>query len=235
VSEYRNILARAAQDLRSLPAEPQGYGASLTMPSPGFVPAMPTRWNVLARLMGDPVSSQAEEQRGFHMANLLSGFAGSAAPGRSPLLYHGSPRMGLTQLVPSERGPMGPATYLSPARRTAEQYARGGRIYEADFPADIFHGAGRSWLPDDTANPFQIWRDQIARVTAAAPENLRADVAGIGQRLGADDGYRFYYDLARLLRSETAPQDILRRAGFRGISGLVDGPEVAMFGPVPVR
>ena len=96
MSEYRNILARAAQDLGSLPAAPQGYGASLTMPSPNFVPAMPTRWNVLARLMGDPVSSQAEEQRGFHMANLLSGFAGTASPGsgqaaRGIRAFHGSP------------------------------------------------------------------------------------------------------------------------------------------------
>lgn len=228
---YRNLLAEAVANFDALPATPQRDGASLTMPSPYFQPAVPTRLSMLARMRGDPIAPQQEEQRAWNFANLMTGFGGGAAP----RVYHGSPRTNLTELVPGERGPFGPATYLSPSRQTAEQYARGGRVYELDYPREIFHGAGRSWLPDNTVNPFQLWRDQTARLVSAAPQDLRAAIAASAHRQGADGGYQFYYDLMRQLRSETAPQDLFRQAGFRGISGMVDGPEIAMFGRVLVR
>lgn len=162
--------------------------------------------------------------------NVVRGFT----EGPAIIGFHGSPVRGLSELRPSERGPMGAATYLSPAPSVAGQYARGGSVYRAEIPdADVFHGAGRSWMPPGT-NAFTLSDQQISRLAQAAPAELRDPIRQIGEATMkyGDGGYQFFGRLSQLMRSEEAAQQLFQKAGFRAVSGLVDGPEIAVFGPV---
>lgn len=146
--------------------------------------------------------------------------------------FHGSSQEGLTELRPGERGPMGPATYLSPNDMVAGRY--GPNLYEADVP-NIFHGLGSSGFADSSINPYEVWRTQLAQLLDAAEPARRAEIAAIAERMHPQDGYPFFRRLVNLYGSEEAAQALFRRAGFDGISGHVDGPEIAIFGNLPVR
>lgn len=209
----------------NMPQQPARYGATLTNRSPDAVDGVRPMFG----LPNEPVVNPDQERRTRMMVDALSGASSSIRA------FHGSPRAGLTELMISERGPFGPAAYLSPDLNVANQYGRGGQVYQAELPDNIFHGAGRTTMPRD-ANPYAIARQQVANVIAAAPEQYRSQIAEIADKTmnGADGGYQFYGRLAQLFRSDADAQALLQKAGYSGISGLIDGPEIAMFSRVPV-
>jgi hypothetical protein len=146
--------------------------------------------------------------------------------------YHGSPVEGLDRIRPSERGPLGPAAYLSPNNQVAGRY--GQHLYEADVP-NIFHGLGSVGFQDRDVNPYEVWRQQTAQLLAAADPDKREELAAIASKMHPEDGYPFFRRVAVLMGSESAAQDLFKRAGFDGISGHIDGPEVAIFyGVTPI-
>jgi hypothetical protein len=143
--------------------------------------------------------------------------------------YHGSATAGLNTINPqSTRGALGPGAYFSPAKNVAERY--GENVYEADLPG-VFDGIGSM---SSDVNPFQVWRDQTAKLVEAAPPEKRAEIEAISKGLNRGDGYPLYVRIAQALKDEGAAQDLFRRAGFNGISGVADGPEIVMFDPVSV-
>lgn len=143
--------------------------------------------------------------------------------------YHGSPVEGLSALKPGERGPFGPATYLSPVKDVAGRY--GSNVYEARLnPNEIFNGLGSRYFDGDV-NGYEMWRNQVSRVAKASGEKA-GEVAAVLGKLDPQDGYRAYHDLRRIMGSDAEAQAVLQRAGFKGMSGHVDGPEIAMFGDV---
>jgi hypothetical protein len=205
-------------------------------PTPGYTEArnpQPTRpgWREIVADTLDPNS------RGNR---IVMGFAANPATFRTTGaldLYHGTRATGIGELRPSERGPFGPAVYMSPARNVAQQYAgESGQMYSAQVPPDAFYGLGRSWISNGSqVNPYQVWRDQVARLVDAAPANLREQIAELGGRMDPSDGYPFFRRLSGMMGGDEAAQALFRRAGFTGVSGIVDGPEVAIFDSVPVR
>jgi hypothetical protein len=151
-------------------------------------------------------------------------------------LYHGTPKTGLDELVPSPEGTgaLGPGVYGSPFRHTAEIYApEGGAVYEFDAPENIFLGAGNSWddIPSSVSS-YQVWRDQVAKLAEANPEQSDM-IRAAGDKM-IYDGYPFFRELAYRLGSKEAAQELYKRAGFGGISAMVDGPEVVLFDRVPL-
>lgn len=154
-----------------------------------------------------------------------SGLLGSAL---TDPLFHGSPTRGLTMLRPSERGPLGPGVYSTPSRQIAEGYYAGphGVIYELPPTSrDVFRGHGHR--SDDEWVGFTQDRQRL--IDAAEPDKRDA-VADIVSRMWSSDGYPLYQRIRGLYGSDEAAQALFRRAGFQGISGLVDGPEVMLFG-----
>lgn len=165
----------------------------------------------------------------------LLGGAGMAALAALPMAskaakgiraYHGSPIKGLKELLPSDRGPLGPAVYMTPNSGVASRY--GENVYDSELnQADIFHGMGRTGL-DSSQNPYQIWRDQGSRLAGVAGDKA-GDIVQLIEKLGPSDGYRFFRDLSGIMGSDQAAQNLLSSAGFKGISGHIDGPEIALF------
>lgn len=187
----------------------------------------PEGWKAQAQIVGG----------GFGPADIGGGFLAGVRG------YHGSPVEGIKTLHPSESGALGPGVYASPFTPTAQRYAGPeGHVYHAELPDDLFYGAGGRW--DEAGygtevNPYDVWRDQTSRVAAAAPEHLREAVANIGNwrgtKMGPGDGYPYWMELRRLTGSAEAAQEIMRRAGFKGLTGFADGPEIVHFDPLPVE
>ena len=149
-------------------------------------------------------------------------------------LHHGSRAPGIDTLRRSERGPLGPGVYASPHRPTAERYAgTEGTVYSFDSPKEIFHGM-KPWGAGSDVNPYEIWRNQAKSVVAAAPSEKQREIAALFQKLGPDDGYPLYQRLANMLGSHEATQALFRRAGYKGMTGYVDGPETVLFDEVPL-
>jgi hypothetical protein len=148
-------------------------------------------------------------------------------------LYHGSPRTDLARLAPSERGPLGPGVYLTPDESLARRYAGpNGKVYDKTIDdADIFQGIKSR---DSSVNNYQVWRDQTARLVNAADEGTRVPLADLMKRMDPNDGYPFYARLRQLVGGDEAAQALFKRAGYKGMSGLVDGPEVVHFGDLPM-
>jgi hypothetical protein len=158
---------------------------------------------------------------------------GEVATGTGPVkLFHGSPKHDLTELRPSERGPLGPGAYLTPNEGVAKRYAGPeGKLYEKVVEEDDYFQGMRSSV-DDNANPYQTWRDQTKRlVDAAEPEN-KAAVSALMEKMDYSDGYPFYARLKGMLGSDEKAQDLIRKAGYKGLTGNVDGPEWVNFDPV---
>lgn len=149
-------------------------------------------------------------------------------------LYHGSRTSGIGTLRRSERGPLGPGVYASPHRPIAERYAdENGTIYSFESPKEIFHGM-KPWGAGSDVDPYEIWRNQAKAVVAAAPPEKQREIAALFEKLGPDDGYPLYYRLTQMMGSHEAAQDIFRRAGYKGMTGYVDGPETVLFDEVPL-
>jgi hypothetical protein len=148
-------------------------------------------------------------------------------------VWHGSPKAGLTELMPSPEGTgaLGPGVYASPFQNVAGRY--GDNVYQFTTPNDLFLGAGNRWddIPIDVSS-YQVWRDQVARLAAANPE--QADMIKAAGDKMLYDGYPFFRELAYRMGSKEAAQELYKRAGFKGLTAMVDGPEVVMFDRVPL-
>jgi hypothetical protein len=167
---------------------------------------------------------------------LLRGITKAAhyTPDLSMVAFHGSPHTALTELQPSTRGPLGPGVYLSPAEQVAQRYAgEGGKVYQTDIPdTSLFHGIKSR---DSSVNPYQVWRDQSARLVEAAPSEHKAAVAELAGRMDPSDGYPFFARLSQLMGGKDKAQELLKIAGFKGMTGTVDGPELVHFGPLSLQ
>lgn len=151
-------------------------------------------------------------------------------------VYHGSPEGNIHVLNPSDRGPLGPGVYATPHDNLAARYANrngDGTVYQLDAPDNLFHGAKNpEWGSD--VNPYQIWRDQKAAVLKAAPPSKADEIGALFEKLGPSDGYPFFARLSQIMGGDREAQALLKKSGFDGISGYVDGFEVNMFQPMPV-
>lgn len=213
-------------------------------------PSMADAWQANVKALGDFIANQRAKSAAMGLWNDQTGMPtqaglvnaaqqygngvmmGTTAP--EMRAYHGSPTPGLTTLNPSERGPFGPATYLTPMQQVAQRY--GENIYNVQMPDNLFHGSGSTWLPNaDTVSPTQVWQQQISKVIDAAPEAKRAAIADMAGKMSHGDGYPFYYRLSQIMGSDDAAQGVLQKAGFKGITGMVDGPEIGYFGNVHLR
>lgn len=186
---------------------------------------------------------QAKDWRGAATAGAGLGAAmmGMAIPGTAKGVsdgaesvvrgYHGSKVPGLSTIKPqSTRGALGPGAYFTPLRNLAERY--GSEVYEADLPG-VFNGMGSAGVGSDV-NHFKRWRDETAKLVEAAPPEQREKIKEIAGKYFSGDGYPLYVSIAQAFRDEGAAQELFRSAGFKGLSGVADGPEVVMFGPVSV-
>jgi len=202
-------------------------------PVVGTVDRQPWTQSQVDSMPVNPLSGKLNDD-GRMIANILMG----ASSGLRGGLFHGSPIEGLATIKPSEYGALGPATYLTPDMNVAQKYAQqtgsAGKVYEAAAPEGLFYGMGGRYLKPDM-NPYAIWREQIGKLAQAAPAELRDEIAGLAQKYGPSDGYPLFVRLAQMTKSEKAAQEIFKRAGFSGVSGMADGPEVAIFGSVPVK
>jgi len=95
---------------------------------------------------------------------------------------------------------------------------------------DIHRGHGHS----ADAEWFGYKSDQQRLLAAAEPEK-QAAVKEIIDKMWSGDGYPQYQRLRSLYGSDEAAQELYKRAGFQGLSGQVDGPEVLLFGSQPTR
>lgn len=147
-------------------------------------------------------------------------------------VFHGSPNSAIKTLAKSERGPLGPGVYATPLESLAKRYAgEKGTTYSFEAPDEIFHGM-RPWGSGSDVNPYQIWRDQAASVLKVVPEGKRDEVKALFEKMWPEDGYPFFQRLSSILGSKEDAQALLRKAGYKGITAFVDGPEMALFDEV---
>lgn len=160
--------------------------------------------------------------------NVTPQFAGSI---NTDPLFHGSPQMGLRTLSESDRGPLGPGVYTSPSNQIAGHYAGdAGTVYQLpEQERDIFRGAGHR-----TDDEWFGFKDDKTRLLNAAEPDKQDAVSAILDKAWSNDGYPVYQQLVRLYGSNDAAQALYKRAGFQGLSGLVDGPETLLFGNQPL-
>jgi hypothetical protein len=165
-----------------------------------------------------------------HLPEMRKTMAGGTVP-----LAHSSSRPGLTVLNPSTRGPLGPGVYASDNSNVYSRY--GDNTYRFEVPrGDIFHGTGSRDIGDyfPNHNPTDLWRSQAERVAQVSGDKA-AQVRDVFNKRWSEEGYQLFGDLSRIFGGDTIAQDVFRRAGFKGISGHVDGPEYLMFDPVQVQ
>ncbi len=147
--------------------------------------------------------------------------------GQPDSLYHGSPNTDLQSLSESTRGPLGPGVYTSPAEGIAKSYAgERGKIYELPpKDRDIYRGHGHR-----TDEEWFGFKEDKTRLLAAAEPEKRAELSKILDRMWSGDGYPTYQRIMHLYGGDEGAQALFKKAGFHGVSGLVDGPEVLLFG-----
>jgi len=167
----------------------------------------------------------------------LAGTAGDVLPAMAagvPLRgYHGSPNPSLETLRPSERGALGPGTYFSPDENVARRYAgNGGRLYQAELD-DVFFGLGDKYAPEGRA-ARELWDEDTAKLKAAVEPENRAALDEALSGLMPGEGYLLLRRIERMYGDQSKAQELFRRAGFKGISGNADGPEIAMFDDVQI-
>jgi hypothetical protein len=178
----------------------------------------------------DPMSDEAI-QRSADIAGLMTLGGGAGVPKGalgstfSDPLMHGSPRAGLTELTPSVRGPLGPGVYTTPAPNVAGRYAGEGTTYTLPQRSrDIYNGLGHRY--GDYAG---TQADKARLIAAAEPQNREAIANLIERTYG--EGYPLYARLrGDIYKGDEGAQSLFKRAGFEGLSGHVDGPEVLLFG-----
>jgi hypothetical protein len=223
--------ARSAFDALMLPGQVAG-GAMAVQPS------QPGMWSDV-----DEARTQANQQTMMGRANDLAGLVmggsyaapkprGALTSGFSDPLYHGSPQQGLRELVPSDRGPLGPGVYTSPAPQIAGHYKpETGAMYQLpEKNRDIARGHGHNTDAD-----WHGYKDDMKRLAASAEPEKRAEVQAIIDKMWSGDGYPMYQRLRHLYGGDEAAQALYKRAGFDGLSGQVDGPEVLLFNKQALR
>jgi hypothetical protein len=191
----------------------------------------------------DEARSQATQRgignRAADLAGLLMGGSyaapkpkGAITSGFSDPLYHGSPQAGLAELMPSVRGPLGPGVYTTPVEHVAGRYAgEAGNMYQLpEKTRDIYRGHGHR--SDDE---WFGYKDDMKRLVAAAEPERRQAVEELVGKMWSGDGYPLYQRLRSLYGSDEAAQGLFKRAGFDGLSGQVDGPEVLLFASQALR
>jgi hypothetical protein len=146
-------------------------------------------------------------------------------------LFHGSPRAGLTELTPSVRGPLGPGVYSTPGQISGRYAGEGGSVYTLpQKERDIYRGHGKR-----TDEEYFGWKDDKQRLLAATEPENQAAVSALLDRMGPADGYPLYARLrSDVYKGDEGAQALFKRAGFEGVSGLVDGPEVLLFNKQPL-
>ena len=213
------------------------WDTNLNAPIRGFYNLMNTPYDVLA---GD--TGAAGQQAVADSFDAAGGVTVGSMPMPKPANYlsmglkmwHGSPKDGLTELRPSSEGTgaLGPGVYGSPFDRTASNY--GPNMYEFEAPDNMFLGSGQRWDEiSSNQNPFQIWRDQVSKLVEANPEHADAIKAAGAKTM--NDGYGFFKTLAYHMGSKEAAQTVFKKAGYEGLTAMVDGPEAVVFGSVPVK
>lgn len=142
-------------------------------------------------------------------------------------LFHGSPQAGLKTLNESVRGPLGPGVYATPHSGVAGRYAgEGGTMYELPQKnRDVFNGLG-----DRYGSGYEGWKADKIRLLEAAEPDKRQAVSDILDKMWMSDGYPIYANIRNLYGGHEGAQSLFKRAGFEGLSGHVDGPEVLLFG-----
>jgi hypothetical protein len=159
----------------------------------------------------------------------------SLRSGLSGPVYHGSPQTDLDYLRPSDRGPLGPGVYATPTEQLAQSYARmgdgAGQVYEiAPDGLDVFRGAGHR--SDDEYFGWKADRQRL--VDTAAKHEKAADLVPMIENMWSGDGYPLYARIRSLLGGHEPAQQLFKDAGFHGLSGMVDGHEVVLFGGRPL-
>lgn len=239
--EQKGLLARLMTE--TWPAR-AGRGILDALMLPGQVaggilnvqPERPGYWSdtdeARSQLTNQTMMNRASDLGGLMMLGSAPFPSGGLRSGLSDTLYHGSPTKGLSELAPSTRGPLGPGTYTTPAPQVAGHYAgEAGTTYQLPPQTrDIHRGHGHS----ADAEWFGYKSDQQRLLAAAEPEK-QAAVKEIIDKMWSGDGYPQYQRLRSLYGSDEAAQELYKRAGFQGLSGQVDGPEVLLFGSQPTR
>lgn len=225
-------MALSANDLYRAQAakDPTGsfFAAAGTIPIPGARAASGAAREALAVARSTPhlpATAAADSAAGQALAREAQKLPSFTA-------YHGSPTHGIEDIAPSARGPMGPGVYMTPNKDIAQRYAGAeGAVYSRELSGgDLFMGMRAPGSGSDV-NPYAVWRGQTDRVAGAAGD--KADqVRELMTRMSPDDGYPFYARLRQLMGSDEAAQGLLRSAGYKGIAGHVDGPEVLLFDKV---
>jgi hypothetical protein len=186
----------------------------------------------------DPLSEEGIS-RATDLAGMVMGGTSFSAPrgalgsGLVDPLYHGSSRGGLLELNPSVSGGLGPGVYASPARQIAERYAwKDVPVYQLPQKTrDVYRGHGHR-----TDEEWFGYKADNARLLAAAEPEKRKEIEDILSKGWSNTGYETWSQIRRLYKNdEDAAQNLFKRAGFEGISGLVDGPEVLLFEKQPLK
>src|SRR6478752_9110125 len=122
-------------------------------------------------------------------AGAIPAEANALRTGMSFPLHHGSPAEGLTEILPSTRGALGPGAYFSPNSGVAERY--GGNLYTLpEQERNIFNGLG------DRYGDYNDWKaDKAALINAVEPEMRDTLVPRIEQSW-TSDGYPLYKNIA---------------------------------------
>lgn len=160
-------------------------------------------------------------------AGAIPAEANSLRTGITTRLHHGSPRTDLQSLEPSTRGPLGPGVYTSPNEGVAGRYAGSeGKTYALpERERDIFLGHGHR--TDEEWAGFK--RDKERLLAAAEPEK-KQELSALLDRTWSGDGYPTFARISQMYGGDAKAHELFKRAGFEGLSGQVDGPEVLLFG-----
>jgi hypothetical protein len=138
-------------------------------------------------------------------------------------LYHGSMIPELKELTASSRGPLGPGVYTTPSEQIAKRY--GDNVYRVPNEGlDVYRGAGYN-----TDQEYYGYKADKERLAKSVEPEMKDQILPLIDKMGHMDGYPLYQSIIRAYRSEDKGQDLFKRAGFHGISGLVDGPETLLF------
>lgn len=233
-TEQASLMAKVLQTWPARLAQSAYSAATL----PGEVLRNPdTAMDVLsgARDMSQETFNRATDLASIPMVATTGAPAGAlgAGPVRPGIrAYHGSPH-DFSSFRPSERGPLGAGVYLTPDEQLAKRYARDGKTYEASIAGEIFDGLGSrySLQTGEAVNPYEVWRNQFSRLADAADDATKPAIRAIGERYWPGDGYPVFTRLSQELGGPERAAELLKRAGYSGISGNVDGREISVFTP----